>query len=593
MITYGRSVPSIGEQLFATNDDMSDEEKTKEAQNVYDSVLRAFPALLRLMQQSQAFAHNHGYVETILGRRRHLPDMMLNEFEFEPLPGYVNPDVDPLDLDTLEGEVGIPEARISQLRAEFAKFKYYGQIAKRTKELYEKEHIKVINNRPKINDAKRQCVNCVDSETEILTLDGWKRYDQVHEGDSILSYSEDINKLTLDKIQAVHIQKSDSRDIEVLSFQNSTFDAVCTENHRWVMRNFDTNQIRVYEAEHLWRFNRPRYNILRIAPNEINDVMLTDSTDLVDVSKFVESFYGGELNYSDIFKLASVEANAIYDYFKTQIADKGCIKFNEQQLADLFQVLALMAGKVSNQRKHITKYKRKDDVVTWDVTCSKKDMYETARLETMKKVKTTTNLVWCVTTLNGTWIARRNGKYYITGNSIIQGSAADFTKTALLSVATDPRWEACGGQILTVVHDEIIAQAPIEYWEEAAKVLREDMEGAGSFLPFPINCDVEVSYRWYGLEAPCKYKKPKRIDTEDFDEIRWLQYHLVELEYHLPSFKDADGNDPIGDAAHGISGQRSPQMEEAIIQYCDRYNILEEDFIKDIEQRVEVGYVTK
>ena len=115
------------------------------------------------------------------------------------------------------------------------------------------------------------------------------------------------------------------------------------------------------------------------------------------------------------------------------------------------------------------------------------------------------------------------------------------------------------------------------------------MEKAGDFLPFPINCDVEVSYRWYGLEAPCKYPKTSSINTQDFDEIRWIQYHLVELEYHLPNFKDRDGNDPIGDAAHGISGQRSQEMEDAIQTYCNRYNISLDKFLDDIEQRVEVG----
>ena len=269
-ICYGRSVPSIGQQLYNHRDDMSDEEKTKEAQRVYDSVMRAFPALERLMLQSQAFAHKHGYVETILGRRRHLPDMMLDDFEFEPMAGYVNPDIDPLDLSTLDGEAGIPQRRIQELKTEFSKYKYFGQIAKRTKELYEKESIKVINNRAKINDARRQCVNCVDSETEILTLDGWKKYNQISQGDEILSYALEKNELVLDKIEDIHIQNSEEQDIEVFHLSNIAFDAVCTENHRWVMRNFDTDNVRFYETEHILRFHRPRYHILRIVSNNIH-----------------------------------------------------------------------------------------------------------------------------------------------------------------------------------------------------------------------------------------------------------------------------------------------------------------------------------
>lgn len=160
-ICYGRSTITIAEQLFGGDASMSDEEKQKKAQNVYDSVLNAFPNLRQAMLDAQNSARTNGYVETILGRRRHLPDMTLPEFEFVPREGYVNPDIDPLNPATLHNRSAIPARIIKQLQAEFKQYKYFGQIAKRTKELYEKDNIRVINNRAKITDATRQCLNSV------------------------------------------------------------------------------------------------------------------------------------------------------------------------------------------------------------------------------------------------------------------------------------------------------------------------------------------------------------------------------------------------------------------------------------------------
>ena len=70
------------------------------------------------------------------------------------------------------------------------------------------------------------------------------------------------------------------------------------------------------------------------------------------------------------------------------------------------------------------------------------------------------------------------------------------------------------------------------------------MEGAADFLPFAINCDVEMTWRWYGLDYRCEYKKPESIDTVEEDEVKWIQYHLTEMEYQLPVFKEADGSKP-------------------------------------------------
>lgn len=332
-VLYGRSVVTIADQLFGKDKSMTDEEKVKKAQKVYDAVMNAFPGLRQLMINTQSFARKHGYVETVLGRRRHLPDMQLPEFEFKPMRGYVNPDIDPLDVNSLQNKEQIPARITSQLEKEFSQYKYFGQIAKKTKELYE-EKIRVINNRPKITDATRQCVN-----------------------------------------------------------------------------------------------------------------------------------------------------------------------------------------------------------------------------------------------------------------SVVQGSAADLTKMAMLRLESDPEWKAVGGRLLIPVHDELIAEVPLENAEKGGEILSRCMVEAANFLPFKITCDVETTWRWYGLDYDCKYKRPESIKTSDEDEIKWIQYHLTDMEYQLPVFKDENGEKPKGDAAKGINGKETEEYFAAISDYMKRYRVSESNFIDHISTMVTTGKV--
>lgn len=331
-ICYGRSVVTIADQLFGKDKTLTDEEKVDKAQKVFDSVLNAFPKLRALMINAQRAATRQGYVETILGRRRHIPDMQLPEFEFTPMKGYVNPDIDPLDISTLDNKSAIPDRIVDALTKEFKGYKYFGQIARRTKELYE-QGIKVTNNRAKITEASRKCVN-----------------------------------------------------------------------------------------------------------------------------------------------------------------------------------------------------------------------------------------------------------------SIIQGSAADQTKQAILLLESSPEWKAIGGRLLVPVHDELIAEVPIENYEEGAKLLSKLMCDAASFLPFDSKCDVEISYRWYGLSFPCPYTRPNTLQNLSEDEIKWVQYMLTEMEYQLPILKAEDGSKPRGDAAKGVNGQITDDYINAIQDYKNRYKIsTDEDFIEHIFNKVHKG----
>lgn len=329
-LTYGRSIPSIAEQLYGTRDDMTDEEKIKGAQKVYDSVMNAFPGLRNAILSTQKRVRQVGYAETILGRRRHIPEMQLPQFEFKALKGYVNPDIDPLDPATLQNKSDIPDRIVAQLSREFAGYKYFKQIAKRSKELYENEHIKVINNKSKIDDATRKCFN-----------------------------------------------------------------------------------------------------------------------------------------------------------------------------------------------------------------------------------------------------------------SVIQGSAAEMTKLAILKLINDKEWNDLGGRLLTPIHDELLVEVPMDKWKEGGEALSRCMLAAADFLPFDMTCDVTTTLRWYGLEYPCKYKKPTTLDTVEPEEIKWVQYYLFECEYALPVFKNPDGSKPKGDAALGVNGIVSDEYDAAIADYKKKHNIQsDEEFIERIEYRV-------
>ena len=331
VITYGRSVVTIAEQLFGTDTTLTEKDKIKKAQAVYDAVLNAFPGIRSLMHNAQLMAKKLGYVESILGRRRHIPDMQLPEFEFKPMKGYVNPDIDPLDLSTLDNRSEIPERIIKSLEQEFKGYKYFGQIVKRINELAD-QNIKVINNRRKIDDATRKCVN-----------------------------------------------------------------------------------------------------------------------------------------------------------------------------------------------------------------------------------------------------------------SIIQSSAAEQTKLALLKIDANKRWHEIGGRLLVPVHDEIIGEVPMRYWEEGGQILSKMMCDAADFLPFESKCDVTTTLRWYGLDYPCHYSKPQDLNNMNEDNIKWIQYHLFECEYTLPIYKE-NGEKPRGDAAYGVNGIYSEECKDHIHHYMTKYKLKDDkEFIEHIHNKVYYG----
>lgn len=143
---YGRGVKSIAEQLHCT---------PEKAQNIKDSVFRGFPAIKKFEKDSLDMGEELGYVTTISGRKRRLPDLQLDEYEFKWKDG-VAPDNDLLDFDS-EAEQEIPDRTIRKYLTKLhnCRFNEKQKIFKQANE----EGIWIIDNGGKIADAIRQTVN--------------------------------------------------------------------------------------------------------------------------------------------------------------------------------------------------------------------------------------------------------------------------------------------------------------------------------------------------------------------------------------------------------------------------------------------------
>lgn len=147
-VLYGRGEASIGEQLHVS---------TQKAKDIKESVFKGFPAIKKFEQDSLKMAHDIGFVTTVCGRKRRLPDLQLDEFEFTWKAGCA-PQDDLLDFDDTEDvDVEVPYDRQRYYRQKLKACRFWEKH--KWIEKAAEEGIHIVDNGAKIADATRQCVN--------------------------------------------------------------------------------------------------------------------------------------------------------------------------------------------------------------------------------------------------------------------------------------------------------------------------------------------------------------------------------------------------------------------------------------------------
>jgi DNA polymerase I len=80
-------------------------------------------------------------------------------------------------------------------------------------------------------------------------------------------------------------------------------------------------------------------------------------------------------------------------------------------------------------------------------------------------------------------------------NTVIQGSAAEIMKKAMIEIDAELRKRQLGTRILLQVHDELIFEVPLAEKEEAYSLVKEKMEGAAT-LSVPLRAGLEFGNTW-------------------------------------------------------------------------------------------------
>jgi len=313
---------------------------------------------------------------------------------------------------------------------------------------------------------------CVTPDTEILTQEGWKNYYELKQDEDILSLDIDSQKIVQDKIKKINIYDFDG---ELIKLSNRSQEQLLTPNHRVIRTKYNSDKLIDAKAEELMDYNSPVY-IPVSRENTNNEFDITDeelklyawiiSEGSIDkgertgreriticqspitnkdycneienllkkqnipfnstftntglgkgvlryrlnrtVSKeIVKKIAKKQLPMNILKKCSSRQIRLFIDEYIKGDGSKERLRIytKDEQIKDDFQELCAVSGYGS----HVHLNKNNIFVI---------NIHKNQNQSIMEKKKLKyKGKVWCPTTSTSTWIARRNGNVFITGNS--------------------------------------------------------------------------------------------------------------------------------------------------------------------------------
>lgn len=307
--------------------------------------------------------------------------------------------------------------------------------------------------------------HCIDIKTEVLTTKGWKKYNEISVGESI--YSITNNGIKENRVTNFIINKNYQEDVYLY---DTRFASMCvTDKHRMIENisgDLKYTEAHKYFSSHIGQL---------ILSGKINKNGISLSDDLLTLYIFLAA----DGNYNKLTNLARTslkkerkikfiedllirlnlkysknpnkEGGFVFNFqlpselknYNIKGLDLKLINCSEKQVDIIVDIYSKTDGNINNNTIVIYTSKREEvdllqhilSINNYSTTVSSRvhgfSTKESFQLSVSKnrnilkfgnlknkvrKVKAENNIMWCVTTEEGNFLCRRNGKTYFTGN---------------------------------------------------------------------------------------------------------------------------------------------------------------------------------
>ena len=436
---------------------------------------------------------------------------------------------------TLQGEVAGAVA-VSNFDTYMAPFIRYDKLTyKQVKQLMQEF---VYN----MNVPTRVGFQCMSDDTQILAVDGWKKYDEVEVGDKIRTFNIETGKVENKKIKKLFKKKYKG---VMYNLKNRISDQFISPKHRVVRKMFNSDKYSLEAVEDVMKLKSPF--IVPVAGNNANkDVTISDeqiklmawtitegtierpgkhrccyrvsiyqskevNRSNYDEIKSLLDYY--KLKYSEYeqhglgkpvmrFRLDASSSRLIHGWFSkynVKFVPEVLINMSERQ-SKLFLKTYLKADGFDGCKIATSFFDLVDDlqqivcnagwgstVLVRKPTIGKKDIYvvrlirhKETYIQKVSKVDYE-GVIWCPNTDNETVIARRNGKVFITGNTPFTNVTMDLVPSGMVADEA----VIIGGKSINSKYKEYQKEIDIFNKAFAEVMMAGDFQGRVFTFPIP------------------------------------------------------------------------------------------------------------
>lgn len=399
-----------------------------------------------------------------LGNNPDYPD-----YESWSFPSWKNTVIYPLGYDDPEIQEMVRSTSKDwfdqEIGASFSSFvgKIYG-------EFQETDHVRKVEFRPDWpNYITFDWGFCVDTETEILTQRGWLTHDQLTVDDYALTQNPKTGVAEWQQVQGVHRFNG---TFDMRSMEHSQHSSFSTSNHRWLVQNGRGSEWKFKETDQVTRSDFiasalpctnvpevPKYSDAFVelvawywtegsrgdfsAPR-IWQSQIANPDNCARIRAVLQAVVGdawAEVNHKSgcqMFRGRKIFGDMLLEVMDREkvVTSAFIASLTKAQLQLFIDVSLLADGWTTSDGSRLIAQKELDRIHPLQMACAllgiattvkqqKNDQWNLtllSRSQTYPKYKQTVDVVyqgtvWCPTTPNGTWYARRRGTTYFTGNT--------------------------------------------------------------------------------------------------------------------------------------------------------------------------------